>query len=85
VQALPSLQAAPFALAGFEQFPLVASQVPALWHWSDATQVFAVPEVHAPAWQLSLRVQALPSLQAAPFAFPGFEQVPLAVSHVPGL
>ena len=32
VQALPSLQAVPFALAGFEHWPVDGLQVPALWH-----------------------------------------------------
>jgi hypothetical protein len=84
VQALPSLHVDPFAFAGLEQVPLAVSQVPAVWHWSDATQVFGVPALHAPPWHVSVRVQALPSLQAAPFALAGFEQFPLAVSHMPG-
>jgi hypothetical protein len=48
VQPLPSLQALPFALAGFEQMPVAGSQTPALWHWSEAVQVTAVPR-QAPA------------------------------------
>jgi hypothetical protein len=32
VHALLSLHAVPSSLAGFEQVPLVGSQVPALWH-----------------------------------------------------
>jgi hypothetical protein len=32
---------------------------------------------------VSLWVHALPSLQAAPFGFGGFEQAPVAGSHVP--
>jgi hypothetical protein len=40
VQALPSLQAAPFAFVGFEHAPVAWSmQVPATWHWSCAVQV----------------------------------------------
>jgi hypothetical protein len=34
VQALPSVQAAPFALFGFEQTPVEVLHVPARWHWS---------------------------------------------------
>jgi len=83
VQALPSLQAVPFAAAGFEQAPLVGSQVPATWHSSDAAQVTGFPPVQTPAWQASVWVQALPSLQAVPFAAAGFEQEPLAGSQVP--
>ncbi len=43
VQALPSSQACPFPLVGFEQAPVPGSHVPATWHWSSAVQVFAVP------------------------------------------
>jgi hypothetical protein len=32
VHAFPSLQATPFALAGFEHTPVASSQVPASWH-----------------------------------------------------
>src|SRR5437764_1333838 len=39
VQASPSLQAEPLALAGLEHVPVAVSQVPALWHWSEALQV----------------------------------------------
>src|SRR5262245_23997370 len=83
VQALPSLQVVPFAAFGFEQTPVVVSQTPATWHWSDAVQAFAVPPVHAPAWQDSPVVQALPSLQVVPFAAFGFEQTPVVVSQTP--
>ena len=41
--------------------------------------------MHVPAWHVSLCVQALPSLHDEPFAFAGFEHVPVAVSHVPAL
>jgi hypothetical protein len=36
VQALPSLQPAPLALAGLLQTPVPGLQVPAVWHWSLA-------------------------------------------------
>jgi hypothetical protein len=39
--------------------------------------------VHVPAWQVSLRVQAFPSVQTEPSAFTGFEHVPFAGLHVP--
>src|SRR5947207_2861502 len=41
------------------------------------------PLVHAPVWQVSKVVQALPSLHVAPSAFCGFEQTPVAGAHVP--
>ena len=39
--------------------------------------------VHVPDWHASLCVQALPSLQDVPFGALGFEQIPVAGSHVP--
>jgi hypothetical protein len=39
-------------------------------HW------VTVPPVQVPAWHVSPVVQALPSLQAVPFALMGFVQVP---------
>src|SRR5262249_6459271 len=36
-------------------------------------------------WQLSLVVQAFPSLQGEPFGLDGFEQAPVDGSHVPGV
>ena len=39
--------------------------------------------MQVPPWQVSLWVQAFPSLQAVPFAFEGFEQTPVAGLHVP--
>ncbi len=83
VQALPSLQAAPFAFAGFEQVPVLRSQVPARWHWSLAVQTTGFAPLQEPAWQVSLCVQAFPSLHAVPFGFAGFEQVPVLGLQVP--
>src|SRR5262245_6549265 len=48
VQAFPSLQLVPLVFAGFEQVPVCGSQVPALWHWSDAMHSRALP-TQAPA------------------------------------
>jgi hypothetical protein len=40
---------------------------------------------HDPAWQVSVCVQALSSLQPVPFAFGvGSEQMPVPELHVPG-
>ena len=80
VHALPSLHAAPFALLGFEHAPVFESHVPASWHWSCALHTIGLAPVHAPAWHVSLCVQALPSLHAAPFALFAAPHVPL--SHV---
>src|SRR5438067_2534753 len=66
VQALPSVQVLPSALLGLEQVPVAVSQVPASWHWSRAVQATGLVPVQTPAWQESLWVQALPSLQLVP-------------------
>src|SRR5262249_56620662 len=71
------------AFAGFEQTPVVASQVPTSWHWSVVVQVAGFAPTQAPAWQESLCVQAFPSLQLVPSAFAGFEQTPVVASQVP--
>src|SRR6058998_324237 len=83
VHALPSSHAVPLGFAGLEQVPVVESQVPASWHWSCAGQVTAFAPVHAPAWQVSLRVHALASSHAVPLGFAGLEQVPVVGSQVP--
>jgi hypothetical protein len=83
VHALPSLHVAPFALAGFEQVPFAGLHVPGSWHWSCATQVTLLPPTQTPAWQLSVWVHALPSLQDTPLAFGGFEQTPVAALQTP--
>ena len=67
VQALPSLHAVPLAALGFEQTPVAGLQVPATWHWSlRACRRPGCAPAQAPAWQVSVCVQALPSLHAVP-------------------
>jgi hypothetical protein len=83
LQASPSLQAEPSALAGFEHAPVLVLHVPAEWHWSAAAQVTGLLPVQLPAWHESDCVQALPSVHEEPSAFAGFEHVPVLVSHVP--
>src|SRR5439155_680281 len=83
VQALPSLQAVASGFAGFEHAPVAGSQAPASWHWSAGAQVTGFVPLHSPAWQVSVRVQALPSLQAVASGFAGFEHAPVAGSQVP--
>ena len=46
-------------------------------------QFTAAPPLHAPAWQLSPLVHALPSSQGVPFASAGFEHTPVAGLHTP--
>ena len=48
VQAFPSLQTAPFALLGLVQVPVLGSQVPAMWHWSEAEHVTGLLPVQVP-------------------------------------
>jgi hypothetical protein len=48
-----------------------------------SSQLVGGPDVHAPDWQVSFDVQASASEQLAPFAFAGFEQIPVDVLHVP--
>jgi hypothetical protein len=85
VHEFPSLHEAPLAAAGFEHTPDVGSQTPATWHWSEAAQVTTLAPVQVPVWQVSVWVQAFPSLHDDPFALAGFEHVPLVGSQVPAL
>ena len=73
----------PSGAAGFEQAPVAGAHVPATWHWSLAVQVTGLAPVQLPAWQLSVRVQALPSLQDVPSVAAGFEQAPVVGLQVP--
>src|SRR5207248_2174571 len=83
VQPLPSLQAAPSGLAGLLQVPVAGLQVPAAWHWSEAVHTTGFVPTQAPARQVSVCVQPLPSLQGAPSALAGLLQVPVAGLQVP--
>src|SRR5262245_35809472 len=79
----PSEHALPFAFSGLEQMPLAGSQTPASWHWSRAEQTTGFAPTQAPASQVSVWVQASPSVQAVPFGLSGLEQMPLAGSQTP--
>src|SRR5439155_64072 len=83
VQALPSVQAAPSGFAGLEQRPVAGSQMRGAWRRAGAAQVAGVVPVQTTPWQVSVCVQALPSVQAAPSGFAGLEQRPVAGSQVP--
>jgi predicted RNA binding protein YcfA (HicA-like mRNA interferase family) len=86
VHLLPSSQLLPVGLAALaEQLPVAVSQVPARWQLSLATQVFAAPAWQTPARQLSPVVHLSPSSHIAPSALAGFEQTPVAGSHVPAM
>ena len=72
MQALPSLQDAPFGASGSEQRPVDGLHVPATWHWSSAAQTTPAHElaqgaqeppqsrpVSVPFWTPSLQVGAV--------------------------
>jgi hypothetical protein len=83
VHAFPSLHAVPLLAKGFEHTPLLVSHVPATWHWSLAAHVTGFEPAQAPFWQVSVCVQALPSLHAVPLADGGLEHAPVLALHVP--
>src|SRR5439155_1035015 len=83
VQALPSLHAVPLLAVGLEHWPVAVLQVPATWHWSEAVQTTGLLPVQSPLWQVSVCVQALPSLHAVPSIVAGFEHAPVAGLQVP--
>jgi hypothetical protein len=83
VHRLPSEHAVPSVAVGFEQTPLVGSQVPATWHASLAVQTTGLLPVQTPLWQVSVWVHALPSLHVVPSVASGLEHVPVLGLHVP--
>src|SRR3989475_353005 len=85
VQALPPLHGAPLGLAGLLQMPVAGSQVPAVWHWLAAVQATGLAPTQAPASQVSVCVQALPSLHGAPLGLAGLLQKPVAGSQAPAV
>src|SRR2546426_9411637 len=64
VQTLLSSQGKPSTWFGFEHMPVTGLQRPATWHWSWAMHVTGFMPLHTPVWQVSVCVQASPSLQA---------------------
>src|SRR5205823_3791912 len=85
VQASPSSHRAPLSLAGLLQTPDAGLQVPAVWHWSEAVHTAGLAPTQAPAWQVSVRVQALPSSHGAPLSLAGLLQAPVVGSQVPAV
>ena len=76
-------QAVPSGAVGFEHAPLAGLQVPTAWQASCAVQTTGLAPTQMPPWHESLRVQALPSLQAVPFTTAGFEHNPVLGLHAP--
>ena len=85
VQALPSLQVLPSALAGVEQTPVAGAQVPASWQSSIARHTTGLEPTHLPAAHASLLVQAEPSLQVVPSKTGDALHLPVERSHTPTL
>jgi hypothetical protein len=80
VQEFPSLHARPSAAAGFEQFPVTASQIPDAWHWSNGRHATGAPS-QSPPWHASFVVHRSPSLQDEPSGSGTAVHAPLAGSH----
>jgi hypothetical protein len=72
-------------LFGFEHAPVAGLHVPALWHWSSAAHTTRLLPVQVPLWQVSVWVQALPSLHSVPFPLFGFEHIPVLGLQVPAV
>lgn len=52
VHALPSEHVVPFAATGFEHWPVVELQVPAVWQESLAAHVTGLDPVQTPDWHV---------------------------------
>src|SRR5437773_1671653 len=83
VQALPSSHGAPLGLAGLLQTPVAGLQAPTAWHWSAAVHTTGLAPTQAPAAQVSVCVQALPSSHGAPLGLAGLLQTPVAGLQAP--
>jgi hypothetical protein len=84
---LSTLQAVPLVLLIRVHIPVAASQLPAIWQ-AVSGQGTAPAPTHMPAWapppQLSVGVQALPSLQLVPGSLFGTLHTPSAGSQAAG-
>ena len=83
VQLSLSLHAVPFAAFGLLHTPVAALHTPATWQASEAAHTTGFAPTQAPAWQVSLCVQALLSLHALPLAAFGLLHTPVAALHTP--
>jgi hypothetical protein len=68
---------------GFEHVPPVGSHVPATWQVSLAVHTTGFDPPQTPDLQVSVLVQAFPSLQPLPSAALGLEQAPVDELQVP--
>ena len=81
LQALPSEQLVPLA-TGVAVQPLAGSQESVV-QGLLSSQTGGFEPVHTPAWQVSVCVQAFPSLQVVPLDFGGSEHKPVAGLQTP--
>ena len=81
VQALPSVQE--FASLATEPHVPVAGLHASSVQGLLSLQITGLLPRHAPAWHVSVCVQALPSVHVVPFGAAGFEHVPVPGLHVP--
>src|SRR5262245_14070337 len=83
VHALASLHGVPFGAGGLEQVPVIGSQTPGRKQPPGGGQTNGLLPKHMPPWQVSVCVQALPSLQGMslkPAQVPS-EGAPAAIEH----
>src|SRR2546425_16004 len=85
VQALPSSHGAPLGLAGLFFFNDAASPEISALPLPDALPISGLAPTQAPASQVSVCVQALPSSQATPLGLAGLLQMPDAGSQAPAV
>src|SRR2546425_1172573 len=83
VQALPSLQAVPSAAGGFEQIGRASCRERAKISGVAVSLKKKIEAVQETGWPGAVGVHALPALQSGPSVAGGFEQKPVAGSHVP--
>src|SRR3989442_12719552 len=65
--------------------PVAGLQAPAVWYCSAALQAAGLAPTQAPASQVSVSVQALPSSQGAPLGLAGLLQMPDAGLQAPAV
>jgi hypothetical protein len=83
VQASPSSHAVPSGFGVTAHVPVAGLQAATSWHASAAGQTTGELPWHTPALQLSVCVQALPSLHAAPSGLAETGHWPVGGSHAP--
>src|SRR5215831_1536185 len=87
----PSALQLPSVNGGAVQMPFAGSQVAAWWQASLAGHCTGLPPTQAPAWQVSVCVQALLSLHGVPLGFAAKlhpvagSQTPVPVWHWSGI